>query len=152
MHIARARDEDFQAICALLQAQKLPLDGLSDHQALLLVLRSETGSVVGCAGLEYYADDALIRSVALDPAYQGLRLGRRLIEALEAQALHDGVRALYLLTHTARPFFQHLGYADIPRANIPEPVQASTEFCISACSGAVGMFKRLVSEARALTS
>ncbi len=138
--LAPAQPADFPAILDLLAQAELPHDGLKDHVETILVLRAQH-QVIGCAGLEVYGQTALLRSVALDPAYQGRGLGRDLVAAAEQLAQDHGVTHLYLLTLTARDFFLHLGYTDFSRSDLPASVKQSAEFGCCVCSGASAMRK-----------
>jgi amino-acid N-acetyltransferase len=141
--IEQARRVDFPAVQQVLTQAALPSDGLEDHLDTLLVVRADDGSTIGCAGLELYGDQALLRSVALDAAYRGQGKGRRVIEAIETLARTHRVRQVYLLTNTARDFFLQLGYEDYSRSDFPVDVRTSAEFCINACATAGGMRKAL---------
>ena len=66
-----------------------------------MVVARNDRRVVGVAGLELYADGALLRSVAVDPALQGRRVGHQLTEAAVAMARDHGVENVFLLTTTA---------------------------------------------------
>ena len=138
-----AQPHDFPAVQQVLTRAALPHDGLKDHLDTLLVVRTEDGTLVGCAGLEVYERHALLRSVALDAAYRGQGRGKHLIEAIESLAKQLDVEQIYLLTNTARDFFLRLGYEDYARDNFPAIVRTSAEFCINACVTAGGMRKLL---------
>lgn len=139
---APARPADFDDMLALLARAALPPDGLRDHLTTTLVLR-DGPTLIGCAGLEVYGREALLRSVALDPAHRGQGRGRTLIAAAEQLARDHGVQHLYLLTTTARPFFLHLGYTDFSRSDLPTSVQQSAEFGCCMCASAVAMGKKI---------
>jgi len=126
----RAKAADFTRIAQLLRDAELPLDGLKGHENFLLLCRN--GRVIGCAAIERYAQYGLLRSVALEPQERRHGLGRRLVQEALQQARRDGVAELILLTTTAAPFFERLGFRAITRAEVPQPVRASVEFR-SAC-------------------
>ena len=64
-----ARDADWDAIRALLEANALPLAGAREHLAHFVVADRD-GAVLGCAAIERHGDAALLRSVAVAPASQ----------------------------------------------------------------------------------
>ena len=70
----------------------------------------------------------LLRSVVLDPKARQLGLGRMLVEEAENLAQSDGLRDIFLLTHTAAPFFTHLGYRPIARREASATIQSTPEF------------------------
>ena len=84
--IELARPGDLDEIVALLVISQLPPDGLRDHLATTFVARA-AGRIVGSAGLERYANGALLRSVAVLPERRGQRHGRELIETVPREVL-----------------------------------------------------------------
>jgi len=140
--IERAREQDVDDIFRLLEAHRLPIDGLLDHLATALVARHD-GRIVGSAALEVYPDGALLRSVAVTPELQHHGLGRSLIDAAIRMARDLGVPAVYLLTTTAERYFPRFGFGRIERPEVPATVRASVEFTSACPSSAVVMRKRL---------
>jgi amino-acid N-acetyltransferase len=126
----------------LLEQCHLPLAGIDDHVATLLVAR-EGADVIGTAALELYADGALLRSVAVDPRRQGSRLGHQLTEAALLLAETHGADAVFLLTTTAERFFPKFGFERISRDDVPGSVRASVEFQSACPASATVMRKRL---------
>ncbi|HYZ10784.1 MAG TPA: ribosomal protein S18-alanine N-acetyltransferase [Actinomycetota bacterium] len=53
-------------------------------------------SVVGYAGLISYGDEAHVTTIAVDPEYQRLKIGTRLLYELVRQAIEMGARAVSL--------------------------------------------------------
>jgi amino-acid N-acetyltransferase len=126
-----ATPADLAAVERLLTASGLPLDGV--REALPGFVVAETGSeVVGVAGLEVCCDNALLRSVAVSPAWRSHGLGRALVTRVIADAEARGIRALYLLTTTADRYFPSFGFRLIGREEVPADVRQSVEFQ-SAC-------------------
>ena len=142
MVIEAATPRDLPAVHNLLARHHLPLDEVDAHVDTMIVARSEHG-IVGTAALELYVDGALLRSVAVDPDFQGQQLGHRLTGAALQMAQAKGVDTVFLLTTTADKFFPKLGFEQIRRADVPESVQASVEFQSACPSSAVVMRKRL---------
>jgi amino-acid N-acetyltransferase len=142
MIIGRANPGDLPEVHTLLQRSRLPLDGLDEHVETMIVAREES-HVVGTAALELYADGALLRSVVVDPAVQGRRLGHKLTETALQMAQQHGVRAVFLLTTTAEAFFPKFGFEPVARADVPASVLASVEFRYACPASAVVMRKRL---------
>jgi amino-acid N-acetyltransferase len=124
--IRRAEAADYPRITRLLTESALPLDGLHGHENFLVLCQD--GKMIGCAALERYGPCALLRSVALEAPARGQGLGRRLVQQTLQQARLDGVAEVILLTTTAAPFFERLGFRPIRREDVPEPLRASAEF------------------------
>jgi len=137
-----AKKEEAPAIMALLESCELPQDGLGDHLATTLVAR-DSGKVVGCAALELYGGDALLRSVAVEESMRGRGLGRRLTTSAMDLAKQHGVADLYLLTQTASEFFSQFGFKPTSRVDVPRRVQSSVEFMKACPVSALVMKARL---------
>jgi amino-acid N-acetyltransferase len=147
MVIESATANDLPAVQALLARHNLPLDDVTSHVATMVVAR-EADRVVGVAALELYADGALLRSVAVDPAAQGRRLGHQLTEAALNLARERSIETVFLLTTTAEKFFPRLGFEQISRSDVPASVQMSVEFKSACPASAVVMRKRISPGAR----
>jgi amino-acid N-acetyltransferase len=142
MVIDPANERDLPDVHKLLERHHLPLDGVDDHVRTMVVARDDS-HIVGTAAVELYADGALLRSLAVDPARQGQQLGHRLTEAALTLARTHGADTVFLLTTTAEGFFPRFGFEPIARADVPASVQASIEFQSACPTSAVVMRKRL---------
>lgn len=129
--IESATPDDLPAVETLLNSSNLPLDGLRDHIATLLVARQQ-GTVVGSAALERYGPAALLRSVVVAPGRRAQGLGQQLVHRALDKAQQYGISEIYLLTTSAATFFTRLGFAPIERKEVHSAVQQSVEFT-SAC-------------------
>jgi len=129
--IEPASERDLPEVRALLEENRLPLEGVEDCLGGMRVARSE-GRVVGLAALEIHGSDGLLRSVAVDRDGRGAGLGARLVADVKDLARSRGLRRLYLLTETAEGFFRRLGFAVLDRREAPEGIRESVEFA-SAC-------------------
>lgn len=141
VRLATAHDEE--AINALLIASHLPLDGV--HEALAcIVVAEDRGDIVGVAGIEecgVRGTHALLRSVAVAEGWKGRGLGRTLVSRAIALAEERGADALYLLTTTAESYFPSFGFSKIDRASVPAAVQQTAEFC-SVCPASATVMVR----------
>ena len=122
-----AAASDWQAIAALLEANKLPLDGAKNHLATYL-LATQGKEIIGCAGAEVYGDLALLRSVAIAPGLQRQGIGKQLVSRLLQEAKRRQIAKVYLLSVTAPEYFAQFGFKRGPRENAPAALLASTEF------------------------
>lgn len=112
---------------ALVAAAGLPTADLDASPARWLgVWRA--GALAGVVATESYGGEAVLRSLAVDPAARGAGLGGELVSAAEAQARRLGARRLALLTTTAAPFFERRGYAPTDRDALSAAVRASSQF------------------------
>jgi amino-acid N-acetyltransferase len=140
--IEASTERDLPEIRALLQRLQLPLAGIDEHLPTMLIAR-EGGQIVGTAGLELYADGALLRSVAVEPSWQGQQLGHQLTGAALGLAATCGANIVFLLTTTAERFFPRFGFEPIGREQVPPSVRVSVEFQSACPASAIVMRKRL---------
>ena len=138
--IRSAAPSDLSAVERLLTESKLPLDGVRESLATFLVAESG-GTIVGVAGLEVCGEHALLRSVAVAPAWRSKGLGRELVNRITADAERRGIHALYLLTTTAESYFPSFGFARVARADVPPDVQETAEFR-GACPASATVMRR----------
>ena len=150
MVIGQASERDLTDILGLLGHHGLPLAGVREHVGTMLVARSDS-RIVGTAALELYGDGALLRSVAIHPAFQGQRLGHRLTEAALDLARSRGANNVFLLTTTAERFFPRFGFEVIARADVPSSVRQSIEFQSACPESAIVMRARLAASTEAAT-
>ena len=134
VEIRRAAKADWPAIRALLQSCQLPLDGAERHVETFVVATKGT-RIIGCAGIERHADEALLRSCAVDQEHRGQHIGGALTERAIALAKDLGLRQLVLFTTTAENYFPRFGFTRITREQMPDSLQDSEE-SRGACPGA----------------
>ena len=122
-----ARPDDLPRVERLLLEAALPLDGVAEALPGFVVAEHD-GDLVGVAGLEVCCDNALLRSVAVAPAWRSRGLGRQLVTRAISEAEARGIRALYLLTMTAEHYFPSFGFRTVARDDVPADVRATGEF------------------------
>jgi N-acetylglutamate synthase-like GNAT family acetyltransferase len=142
--IRPATPADLPSVERLLTTAHLPLDGVADALPTFTVADAD-GELVGVAGLELCCDNALLRSVAVAPTWQGRGLGRSLVHRVIADAEGRGIRALYLLTTTAEHYFPSLGFTTVARDAVPADVRGTAEFREACPASAVVMARPLPS-------
>lgn len=146
--IRSARPSDLPAVLALLEAHALPGEGVAEWLDHYLVAESDTG-ISGVAGLELYADGALLRSVAVAGEQRGRGLGGRLVGLALERARAAGVPAVWLLTTTADAWFPRYGFRVAGRETAPPGVSGSIEFREACPASAVAMVLDLTEPASA---
>lgn len=145
-----ARADDRVAIERLLAASALPVVGirvlLATHPDDFVVADDPTqpGALAAVGGLEICGDaptDALLRSVAVAPAWRARGLGEALVHRLIADAEARGLGALYLLTTTAERWFPRFGFAAVARDAVPAAIAATDEFRGACPASALAMWR-----------
>jgi len=80
------------------------------------------GSVVGCGALHFYGPrTGEIRSLAVHPGWKQHGIGKQLVQALEAEALANGLQSLFAFTYIPG-FFSKLDFAEVDRRLLPSKV------------------------------
>ena len=86
-----------------------------------LIIENET-NVIGCVSLEVFTKElGEIRSLAVDPQFQNLRLGEKLVLSVEHYARDLGLHKMMALTYV-EGFFHKYGYKTVEMSNLPEKV------------------------------
>lgn len=140
--IRAAVDSDMHVIRQLLSSNRLPTSDLGDSRPEFFVT-CEGAEIVGVGGLEIHGQVGLLRSVVVADRVRGQGIGRSLVEAVEASARDRGMASLLLLTETAADFFGRLGYSEIARNEVPQPIRNSAEFRMLCPQSARCMIKHL---------
>ena len=95
---------------------------LLQPNVIFLVAR-QAGAIIGCGSVVLHCEEpagayAEIKRMYVDEHARGLKLGRRLLEALEAESVAAGVFVTRLETgiynHAAIALYERLGYRKIP--------------------------------------
>ena len=128
--ITITQENEFLAFKSLLKSSNLPSDDLNMHRDLL-VAYVEDGQMVGTGGLEIYGSYGLLRSLSVKLGTRGKALGTALTTYLIDEARKRGIKGIYLLTETARGFFQRKGFVDVSRDQVPLELHASSEFSVT---------------------
>ncbi|MEV1288979.1 amino-acid N-acetyltransferase [Micromonospora sp. NPDC049679] len=129
--VRRARTADVRGIRRLIDTysgsgrrllDKATVVLYEDLQEFWVAVRESDGVVVGCGALHVMWEDlAEIRTVAVDPACRGMRIGHRIVAELLAVARELGVARVFVLTFETG-FFGSFGFVEIDGAPVPQPV------------------------------
>lgn len=145
IHIESAQPADKEAVIALLEqgqllTEDLPI-GLPDF-----FIAKEEGRPVGVAGLERFGPVALLRSVAVDPQYQGKQIAAQLVGRLLQTTQASGLQDVYLITTTADRYFKRYGFQIVSRQDVPAAIQQTQQFSDLCPSSAIVMKRALIQE------
>ena len=127
--VRRARTTDVRAIRALVDTYTSDRRLLSKATVTLYesvqefwVAADENDRVLGCGALHVMWEDlAEIRTVAVDPAHRGQKLGHKIVTELLRTARELGVARVFCLTFETR-FFGSFGFTEIDGAPVPPAV------------------------------
>ena len=130
-------------LIALLKDNNLPTADIGISATQYFLGCGELQNPDGVIGLEIHEDYGLLRSLAVRGNCRGQGIGRSLVDALEALAEENKLRALYLLTTTAPDFFVRLGYQVVARDAVAAPITRTAEFTSLCPDDAIVMCKPL---------
>ena len=134
---------DDPTLAATLRAEGLPTDDLGRTRQRFFTWEADDGHVVAHCGMEGSGEDRLLRSLVVSSRERGKGLAIRIVAALEHLAMSDGARRLWLLTTTAGPVFDRLGWRRAARDEAPPEIAASAEFAALCPSSAICMVRDL---------
>ena len=141
--IVRSDSSHSSSILALLSAAGLPVDDIATASELTFWIANCEGRLLGVVGLERRSHSGLLRSLAVVRERRQRGLGRALVRHVEQAALEQGIAELFLLTETARTFFEKLGYRMVSRDEVSESLLSTAEFQTLCSVTAVCMSKVL---------
>jgi len=134
-------EQERQKVIDLLLQQKLPITDIKEDT--LLYLLQDGDKLTGTVGLDIFDDCALLRSVSIVADARGKGYGKILNEQIEVFAKESGINCMYLITNTAKDFFERQGYCVIDRATAPDAIKQTGQFTGLCPSSAAVMKKRI---------
>lgn len=134
--IRKARLEDVKEVYALIAQHSRnghilprPIVELYGQVRDFSVWEDDRGKLAGCGALQIvWQDLAEIRSLAIEPEYEGRGLGTSLVESLMEEAREMGVERVFVLTYRIR-FFERLGFARMEKSELPHKIWADCIKC-----------------------
>lgn len=148
MILRKAKSSDIAQIEALLSSTGLTINGVEELLGAFVVAESGE-SIVGVGGVEYRANCALLRSVAVAQDHRNRGVASMICDRLETDAARIGCSSIYLLTETAERFFANRGYLATERANAPPEIACSEQFS-SICPASAVFMRRAAQQVAAV--
>jgi N-acetylglutamate synthase-like GNAT family acetyltransferase len=116
------------AVAAALAKAGLANDDVEEARHLFWRFETDDEMPVGFGGLELYGQDALLRSIVTLPPMRNKGIGTAIVAMLETEAGLHGSHTIWIVSHTAAPFFERRGYAKCEPTVVPHSVRATREF------------------------
>jgi amino-acid N-acetyltransferase len=100
--------------------------------------------LAGCGALHFYTPTSgEVRSLAVDPRLKTRGVGRRIVEALEAEAVENQLHAIFAFTYVP-DFFRKVGFLEVERGALPLKVWKDCLRCPKfQCCDEIAMVKAL---------
>lgn len=121
----------------------LPVSDITPAAPLSFFGVRSGGALVGVVGLEMHLPFAMLRSLAVAPAFRSSGIGRKLVAFVESVAANRGITELFLLTTTAKEFFLGLGFSPATRAAAPPAIQNTPQFSGLCPSSSAFLYKHV---------
>lgn len=127
MDLIKAETKDLDLIEGLLKQNDLPYQDIKTGGKDFF-LAYDNSLNVGIIGLEKFGSIALLRSMTVKEEYRNIGYGKQICSLLMEYAKAQDIRELYLLTTTAKDFFEKIGFEIIERNSAPDAIKTTTEF------------------------
>jgi N-acetylglutamate synthase-like GNAT family acetyltransferase/SAM-dependent methyltransferase/DNA-binding MarR family transcriptional regulator len=124
--IRPARPEDRKTIQDILEAGDLHSEIAMEEISLFRVAEEPEGRIVGTVGVSIRGEEALLRSLAVDPARRGAGIGGALVRAALEEARKEGALQAWLLTIGAEGYFPRLGFRRRENREYPESLRVGS--------------------------
>src|SRR5579864_3066045 len=100
--------------------------------------------LAGCGALHFYTPTSgEVRSLAVDPRLKTRGVGRRIVEALEKEAVENQLHAIFAFTYVP-DFFRKVGFREVERGALPLKVWKDCLRCPKfQCCDEIAMLKAL---------
>lgn len=145
IRIRDARAGDLPTVAQLLaDARLVPIDHSAQFGPQYAVAEDTAGDVVGVAGYERYGADILLRSVVVSESRRSHGIGAALTENRLAHAGKAGCSSAYLLTDTAKSYWERHGFKAIERSDAPAAIMQSQEWSHACPASATAMRRSLI--------
>lgn len=127
MRYRQAYPADLKEIQELLESYELPSGDCSEHLSNFVIAENGNG-VVGVGGFETCGRFGLLRSFAVKNGFKGQSVASEIFSLAKARAIDLGIHRFYLLTTTARGFFERFGFSMCDREDVPGIVKKTKQF------------------------
>lgn len=125
--LQRAEQFYIPTIEKILQKENLPYQDANAENIEFYMAFSDA-DFVGIVGLEKFVDLALLRSMVVFDKFRNKGYGLKIINQILQESTAKGIKELFILTTTAKDFFERLGFGVIERKDVPDSIKATTEF------------------------
>jgi len=126
-HKIVSNESEFQPFCEAVKSAGLPHQDL-DYNSQVLISYFKNDVVIGTGGLEIIERYGLLRSVSVSPDYRNQYIGMQITSDILNNAKQSNLDKIYLLTETAKDYFQKLGFEEVNREHVPDEIKSTTEF------------------------
>lgn len=125
--LKKVENKDLSVIKDILEKNDLVYEDI-ENKNIELFLAYKNGLFVGIIGLEQYDNIGLLRSLVVLEEYRDKGYGKEICSGLLNYAKDKKIKEVYLLTTTAKNFFEKINFKVIERKDVPDEIKNTTEF------------------------
>jgi amino-acid N-acetyltransferase len=142
LHKIVSNESEFEAFREAVKSAGLQHQDLN-YQNQVLISYYQNEQLVGTGGLEVMDRFALLRSVSVNAQSRGQNLGKQITADLLKNVEQSKLDAVFLLTETAKDFFEKQGFESVSRDSAPVEIKSTTQFSSMCPVSASFMVKKL---------
>lgn len=125
--LEEVKDKTLPFIKKTLRENFLVYEDIADeHIKLFLVYKNS--ALIGIIGLEQFGSVGLLRSLVILEEFRNKGYGKNTCMNLLNYAKDNKIEQIYLLTMTAKKFFEKIGFIVVERENVPIEIKNTGEF------------------------
>lgn len=140
--LSSVESKDMSEIISMLRKHKLCYTDIGSSEIILRKVSYEN-NLAGLYGLEVHDIFGLLRSLVVKDRFKGIGMGSFLVQSALKEAKEKNIDSVYLLTTSAKTFFEKFGFRQIPRENAPKQISGTAEFKDFCPDSAAFMIKKL---------
>lgn len=141
-HKIVSNETEFGSFREAVKNAGLPHQDLN-YQSQVLISYYQNDEMIGTGGLEVLDRFGLLRSVSVSPDHRSQNIGKQITSDILKNAQNSNLEGIYLLTETAKDYFQKLGFKEVSRDQVPEEIKSTTEFAAVCPASAAVMVMKL---------
>lgn len=125
--LKKANNKELPVISDILEKNDLVYEDIQDNN-IEFFSAYEHDVFIGIIGLEQFDNVGFLRSLVVLEEYRNKGYGKEICNSLLNYAKDKKNKEIYLLTTTAKNFFEKLGFKAVERKNVPDEIKNSSEF------------------------
>lgn len=125
--LEKIEDKSIAFIENILKENYLVYEDIRDEH-IELFLAYKSSNCIGIIGLEQFGEIGLLRSLVIFDKYRNHGYGKEICNCLFDYAKNKKIKEIYLLTVTAKNFFEKIGFSLVKRKHVPEEIKNTGEF------------------------
>ncbi|MDT8860446.1 hypothetical protein N0O92_09380 [Alkalihalobacillus sp. MEB130] len=126
--VRKAKMKDMLPIQRLVAKAGLRDEGIEQYIESFLVVEDEDENLIGTVGIEQYEENGLLRSLVLDSPIWNAKLSLEFLQLTLKYAEEQRMDTVYLCAKGTNALFHQLGFREVEKEDVPEPVKNSSHF------------------------